>query len=133
MSTKAAIGIENNDGSILGIYCDYDGYLEGVGQILNKHYQNETTVRNLIELGNIKFLGDNIWATEYFIREHNEMNNEPQLLTNVEDFERYFYQVPYYYIWSENKWICRQSADKILNYCELSNVIDLLRTRNMLK
>lgn len=133
MSTKAAIGIENENGTITGIYCNYDGYIEGVGQTLNKYYQNESIVRKLIELGNIKYLGDNIWATEYFIREHNEMNNTPQTLTNVEDFERYFYKIPYYYIWSKNTWICRQDTNEYVNYYLLSEVIDLIRKKNLLK
>lgn len=133
MSTKAAIGIENADGTITGIFCYYDGYLEGVGQILNKHYTKESTVKHLIENGNIKYLGDNVWATEYFIREHKELNNKSQTLSNVQDFERYFNNIPYFYIFSKNKWICRQNSNELLNYCDLSNTIELIRERNMLK
>lgn len=133
MTTKAAIGIENEDGTVLGIYCNYDGYLEGVGTILNKHYQDSTTVRKLIEGGNIKYLSDNRWATEYYIRDNKELNNTPQLLSNIEDFERYFYKMPFYYVYSKNSWQCRQGEERLLQYINLSHAIEILRARNGLK
>ncbi len=34
MATRSNIGIVNEDGSITGIYCHYDGYPEYVGKML---------------------------------------------------------------------------------------------------
>lgn len=133
MSTKAAIGIENDDGTITGIYCYYDGYLEGLGRILDRHYQDEATVRMLIEGGNIKYIGDNFWATEFYIRDNNELNHKPQTLTGIDDFERYYYKIPYFYLFSKNKWLCRQDGDELLNYYNLSHAIELIKARNGLR
>lgn len=59
MSTNSAIFIEK-DGKIKGIYCHWDGNLEGVGRTLLEHYQNEDKVLRLIELGNISGLGSEL-------------------------------------------------------------------------
>ena len=45
ISTRARIGILKKDGSIESIYCHHDGYLDGVGKILNDNYQNYNDVK----------------------------------------------------------------------------------------
>lgn len=57
MSTRSRIGIQNKDGSIESIYCHFDGYYEGVGRMLVENYTDESTVRELISLGNLSSLG----------------------------------------------------------------------------
>lgn len=56
MSTRSNIGIENPDGTISAIYCHFDGYLSGVGETLQTHYQDRAKVERLIALGNISAL-----------------------------------------------------------------------------
>lgn len=42
MGTHAMIGIYNSaDGSVDASYCHYDGYLEGLGQVLVEHYNTQ--------------------------------------------------------------------------------------------
>ena len=38
MATRSFIGKLNHDGSITVVYCHWDGYPEGVGETLVKHY-----------------------------------------------------------------------------------------------
>jgi len=57
MSTRSKIGIQNKDKSVTSIYCNYDGYLFGVGAMLNRCYQKEYEVRELMELGDIIEIG----------------------------------------------------------------------------
>jgi len=60
MATRSAIGFVEYDGSVTGIYCHWDGYLEGVGQTLLKHYNDTYKVLDLIDLGDISSLGEEI-------------------------------------------------------------------------
>lgn len=60
MSTRCMIGRANADGTITGIYCHYDGYLERVGRILAKHYTDAAKVDALMALGDISSLGAEI-------------------------------------------------------------------------
>lgn len=56
MSTHSAIIQKTNTG-YRGIYCHFDGYIDGVGKCLFEHYQDEDKVSRLIDLGNLSRLG----------------------------------------------------------------------------
>lgn len=60
MSTRSRIGILKKDGSIDSIYCHLDGYPEGVGLKLYKHYNNINKINRLIKLGDISHLENKI-------------------------------------------------------------------------
>jgi hypothetical protein len=54
------IGRLNDDGSITGIYCHFDGYLSYVGRILAEHYTDAAKVDALMALGDLSALGEEI-------------------------------------------------------------------------
>ncbi len=60
MGTRSRIGIERKDSSIESIYCHYDGYLEHNGLMLYEHYNSKEKVEELINLGDISVLYENI-------------------------------------------------------------------------
>lgn len=60
MSTHSRIGMENPDGSVTSIYCNFDGYLNGVGRMLQLHYKDRSKVVELISVGNISCLESEI-------------------------------------------------------------------------
>ena len=53
MSTRARIGIELSDGSILSAYHHWDGYESWLGRILNTHYNTKDKVAELIDGGDM--------------------------------------------------------------------------------
>lgn len=59
MSTRSAIIAKIGD-RYHGIYCHSDGYIEGVGRTLQKHYTDPAKVEALIGLGDISTLGPEI-------------------------------------------------------------------------
>jgi hypothetical protein len=56
MGTRSRIGIELKDHSVVSVYCHWDGYPEGNGRILNKHYTNRDDVKELIDGGSMSSL-----------------------------------------------------------------------------
>lgn len=68
MSTRSAIIIENTDGTAEGIYCHFDGYPEHHKPILLGHYQSEEAARNLVALGDISTLAEDIGEKHDFGR-----------------------------------------------------------------
>jgi NADPH-dependent 2,4-dienoyl-CoA reductase/sulfur reductase-like enzyme len=67
MGTRSGIGIENpNTGVIKAVYCHWDGYLSHNGSILNKHYDSSPKVNNLIALGDISSLKQEIGEKHAF-------------------------------------------------------------------
>jgi len=60
MSTHAKIMLVDSDNIVTGIYCHFDGYLDGVGATLLKHYCDLDKVKDLIALGSISYLEKSI-------------------------------------------------------------------------
>jgi hypothetical protein len=59
MATRSRIAIENQDGTVTSIYCHFDGYIDGVGKILQENYNTREKMEQLIDLGDISSLGKN--------------------------------------------------------------------------
>ena len=64
MATRSRIGIENEDGTVSSIYCHWDGYVSNNGKILVTHYTDRQKVKELIELGDISTLAENVHPFE---------------------------------------------------------------------
>lgn len=58
MSTRSRIGLEMPNKHIKSIYCHFDGYPEGVGETLKKHYATPRAVEALLALGDLSILGE---------------------------------------------------------------------------
>ena len=57
MSTHCLVAKMNGDGSIDAIYVHADGYLEQAGRILCEYYEDEQKVNDLLNLGDLSFIG----------------------------------------------------------------------------
>jgi hypothetical protein len=69
MGTRSMIAIQNPySKDVRAVYCHWDGYLEHNGSILQKHYSNSAKVNNLIALGDISSLKNEIGEKHDFSR-----------------------------------------------------------------
>jgi hypothetical protein len=62
MATRARIGLELSDGSILSAYHHWDGYPEWLGRILRTHYNTRQKVAELIDGGDMSCC----WTDDHF-------------------------------------------------------------------
>jgi len=62
MSTNCSVAIQNEDGSVTGIYAHWDGYLDGIGAELLQKFNTVDTVKELIMLGDCSTIVDNVEA-----------------------------------------------------------------------
>jgi len=62
MSTNCTVAIQNEDGSVTGIYCHWDGHIGSVGAELIKTFNTEESVKELIMLGDCSTIVDNVEA-----------------------------------------------------------------------
>ena len=53
MSTNSSIRIKRKDGTMTGIYCHWDGYIENNGVILQLAYNTPEKVEELLKLGDL--------------------------------------------------------------------------------
>ena len=64
MSTRCRIAYYD-DGCYKSVYCHHDGYVEGVGATLVKHYPTLDDAKKLISLGDFSSLWDTFEQTAY--------------------------------------------------------------------
>jgi hypothetical protein len=69
MATRSTISVEQADGSVVGVYCHWDGYLSHNGKILEMSYNNSAKAQALIETGDISSLGNTLEETDFYSRE----------------------------------------------------------------
>lgn len=128
MGTRCRIGIRNADDSVDSIYCHWDGYPEYNGKILVEHYQDEAKIRDLIGLGNLSTLGEEIGQQHPFdvhafpggYEEHKRMYGHMCMASgrdrglkdqdaihsdNVEEYLAIKSGAEYYYIWHYGRWM----------------------------
>lgn len=60
MATRSTIALEFADGTVGAVYCHWDGYLDHNGKILLNNYTDPYKLRELIELGSVSSLRDEI-------------------------------------------------------------------------
>jgi hypothetical protein len=73
MSTRARIGIELSDGSILSAYHHWDGYESWLGRILNTHYNSYEKAAELIDGGDMSCAWTNeCWSNDLLDRERQQ-------------------------------------------------------------
>jgi hypothetical protein len=68
MATRARIGIELKNGSVLSVYHHWDGYPEWLGRILKTHYNTRQKVAELIDGGDMS----SCWSEERWVDRPNE-------------------------------------------------------------
>jgi len=66
MATRSTIALEFADGTVGQVYCHWDGYLSNNGKILLNHYMDPFKVRELVDLGDVSSLGEEIGVKHPF-------------------------------------------------------------------
>jgi hypothetical protein len=122
MATRSNIGIVNEDGSITGIYCHYDGYPEFVGKMLLNHYNNDDIVNGLMNLGDLSILSENMNPTEphsfnnpqkgvcvAYGRDRGDGGSDSRTFEDLGEYEHFGSGVDYQYLFEDGKWMYRST------------------------
>lgn len=128
MGTLAAIGIQNADGTVTGVSCHYDGYLDHVGKILFENYNTEEKVRELLSHGNMSSLGcvvgekhdfddNNYDVTRYYGRDRGEEGQEPRTFTNSYEFVNEIC-ASYSYLFDIGQWFVVDGLEEMMSLKE---------------
>ena len=112
MGTRARIGIQLNDNSILSVYHHWDGYPQWLGRILVSHFNTKEKVADLIDGGDMSTCwADEIWgkklprgkyAPEYYSARGEDCpprydQTRDEFLSNGEEYS---------YIFTSAGWVC---------------------------
>jgi hypothetical protein len=113
MATRSRIGIELSDGSILSVYCHWDGYPEFNGVKLVEHFNSRDAVTELIDGGDISALWTNAgWNNEtlpetgplYFSSRGEDC--PPRLDADLCDYLLAVNAEEYHYLFRNGEWVC---------------------------
>ena len=120
MATRSRIALEKEDGTVLSIYCHWDGYPSNNGKILQENYQDREKVEKLISLGSISSLAPEVDIPEgsdhsfntpdrnivtAYHRDRGEDLNQPRVNGHREGFVRSDVEEYGYLFSKEGKWL----------------------------
>lgn len=122
MSTRSRIGIESEDGTVTSVYCHYDGYPSGVGNMLLTHFNGAERAVYLQQHGDLSFIGGPEFCDEgvnensgvvAYRRWRNEENVDPRVdesraayLGTEQDWD-----IEYYYLYGPRGWEYAERGD----------------------
>jgi hypothetical protein len=128
MATRSRIGIELSDGSVLSVYCHWDGYPEFNGVKLVEHFNSYKKAAELIDGGDISALWTNAgWNNEtlpttgplYYSSRGEDI--PPRLDKNLEEFLQNGEEYGYVYTQSEG-WLCYDTCSWHETYLESQEI-----------
>ena len=111
MATRARIGIQLSDGSVLSAYHHWDGYPEWLGRILRTHYNSKELASELIDGGDMSCC----WTKERWDDSDNDSYGPQYYSQRGEDCPprmdstRYEYiskSEEYSYLFLDYEWLC---------------------------
>ena len=113
MGTRARIGLELSDGSILSVYHHWDGYPEWLGRILNTHYNSRSLAEELIDGGDMSSCwtdsrwddsADGSYGPEYYSQRGEDC--PPRLDSDLCEYLLPENSEEYAYIFRNGEWVC---------------------------
>ena len=140
MATRSTISIVDkraNEGRGETIYCHWDGYPSNNGRILLEHYQDANKVKELIGLGNISSLAENVSPTNEphsfdephkgvvvaYMRDRGEKDCNASSFYGKEPSNKIAQEYDYLFVVEENKWYVRDNHKAIPKFVELTEKI----------
>jgi hypothetical protein len=127
MATRARIGLELADGSILSAYHHWDGYPSWLGRILKTHYNSKELAAELIDGGdmssawtNAGFNNETVAQGPLYYSSRGE-DCPPRLDKNLGEFLQN--NEEYGYIFTETEgWLCYDTCDWHETYLESQEI-----------
>jgi hypothetical protein len=116
MATRSRIGIQLKNGSVLSVYCHWDGYPEWNGKKLKEHFNSYEQAEELIDGGDISSLWtDTDWQNNkmkgyrtLYYAERGEGDTEPNLDNSLQSFIKGVNDswADYAYLFADGEWKC---------------------------
>lgn len=113
MATRARIGIQLKNDSILSIYSHWDGYPEWLGRILKTHYPTRQQVTELIDGGDVSSAWTNCGWNNETLPESGPLyystrgeDSPPRLDNDLVEYLLPDHGEEYHYLYRNGEWIC---------------------------
>jgi hypothetical protein len=104
MATRARIGLELADGSILSAYHHWDGYETWLGRILKTHYNSKELAAELIDGGDMSVAWNDDNQPEYYSARGEDC--PPRLDADLCEYLLPDNSEEYAYVFRNGEWVC---------------------------
>jgi hypothetical protein len=104
MATRARIGLELADGSILSAYHHWDGYEAWLGRILKTHYNSKELAAELIDGGDMSVAWNDNNEPEYYSQRGED--TPPRLDADLCEYLLPDNSEEYAYVFRSGEWVC---------------------------
>ena len=114
MATRARIGLELKDGSVLSVYHHWDGYPEWLGRILKTHYNSKELAAELIDGGDMSSCWTDerwddtgvkgVYGPQYYSQRGE--NCPPRLDADLAEYLLPDNSEEYAYVFRNGEWVC---------------------------
>lgn len=134
MGTRSTIALEFADGTVGQVYCHWDGYLEHNGKILQSYYTDPFKLRELIDLGDMSSLDNEVvipegqahsfqvplkGITTFYGRDRGETGVDAKYFKNFEDYRaRHQYEEYEYILRTDGRWYVADHSDTYVPLAE---------------
>jgi len=127
MATRSTIWIKEGNKRI-GVYCHFDGYLQGVGQTLLNYYSEIDKVKQLISHGTMSALRENVCSIhphsyqspqkDTCIFYHRDRGEELAMYEVSKNEDINDYHEEYMYMFENNQWKVKQYGGEFMSLKE---------------
>lgn len=138
MGTRSAIILKREDGKYQGIYCHWDGYPSYNGKILFENYQDIEKVKELVGLGDISSLANEVTPPEgsghsydnrvdgYVVAYHRDRGEELRIIEISENLKEVLAKIDYAYayVYIDGVWYVEGDSSDIKEFT-LESVLSL--------
>ena len=136
MATRSNIAYKTPEGKIRSVYCHWDGYPEHNGEMLRRYYTQARKIAQLVELGSISYLRENVFpvgeghtfenpqedVTVYYGRDRGETGQETREYDDIpswiDDMEEYAY------LWDGTQWLVNDHGERDANGFPVFDFVD---------
>ena len=122
MATRSNIAYRTPEGTIRSIYCHWDGYPAHNGEMLVRYYQEARKIAQLIELGSISSLNENLHAKgkhdfdkpeEGVVVAYHRDRGEDLYISEYADIPSWIDDMEEYaYLWNGREWLVNDHGAK---------------------
>ena len=96
MGTRSRIGLALGPDQIISVYCHFDGYIQGNGRDLLKHYNTKEQVENLINGGDMSSLHTtHMWESQMvkriIVKKDDDGETYKEVIYLKDDNQQYMY------------------------------------------
>ena len=152
MATRSNIAYKTAAGKIRSVYCHWDGYPEHNGEMLRRHYTDQSKVEALVGLGSLSSLGEEIGEKHPFDKNYEQpelaltdnwtlaynrdrgedwAHTAPQTFANavdwVQDMEEYAY------LWNGQDWLVHKAGDTDANGYPIFDFVEVVLRKDVME